>query len=81
MPSPSISTQFPPRGWLYISSLPVMEQAESTGVQVTPARFRFDIRSMRKVDKGKLFMTLVNATITVGGAFQVVGRVRVLCLT
>jgi len=81
LPNPADAFDYPPRGWLYVATQPVRQQAESTGVIVQVARFVFDIRSMRKIDKGKLFMTIVNSTITVGGAMEAVGRVRTLCLT
>jgi len=82
LPNPSITAgQYPPRGWLYVATQPVVQQAESTGIISHMARFVFDIRSMRKIDKGKLFLTVEQNNITVGGSMQMVGRVRVLCLT
>ena len=44
------------------------------------ARFQFDIRAMRKIDKGRLYIIMENTNITVGGAMQVTGFVRALCL-
>ena len=81
LPSPAIQADYPPRGWLYCGSQPVSHQAESTGVLRQMARFAFDVRSARKIDKGVLFMRAVNTNVTVGGAMQIVGRTRVLCLT
>ena len=81
LPRPDDGTNFPPRGWLYVASQPVSQQAESTGVISTVARFQADLRSMRKIDKGVLFMVITNTNITVGGAMQMTGRVRTLCLT
>ncbi len=81
LPKPSVNTDYPPRGWIYVASQPVWEKAESTGILHHAARFQIDIRAMRKIDKGILFMTMENANITVGGSMQVTGRVRALCLT
>ena len=84
LPSPSVDTEFPPRGWLYVSSQEVAEQLHgSTGesIQVTPARFSFDLRAMRKIDKGRLFLVMNNTNLVVGGAMTVTGRVRALCKT
>ena len=81
MPSPGADDEYPPRGWIYVASLPVKQQAESAGVIDAPARFIFDIRSMRKIDKGICYVIVKNDSIEVGGAMQVTGRIRVLCLT
>jgi len=81
LPDPSVDDQYPPRGWIYVNNKPVSQQAESTGVVNSVAHFEFDIRSMRKIDKGRLFMVMDQTNITVGGAMQIVGRVRALCLT
>jgi len=81
LPSPANDAQYPPRGWLYVNSQPVEQQAESTGVVNHMANFKFDVGAMRKIDKGRLFSTIANDNIVVGGAMRVVGRIRVLCLT
>jgi len=81
LPNPSDENQYPPRGWLYVSTQPVYQQAESTGVINAVARFQFDLRAMRKVDKGVLFLTMEQNNILVGGSMRIVGRTRVLCLT
>ena len=81
MPAPDDATEFPPRGWLYVASQPVSQQADAVGVISTRAHFKFDIRAMRKIDKGVLYVRLVNNNITVGGAMQITGRIRSLCLT
>jgi len=81
LPSPTAQDQYPPRGWLYAATLPVWEKAESTGVIHHAARFQFDLRAMRKIDKGVLFMVIEQNNVTVGGSMQLTGRTRVLCLT
>ncbi len=81
LPSPAVVTEFPPRGWLYVASRPVSQQAESTGVLNEIARFQFDLGAMRKIDKGILFCVFQNEDILTGGAVRVTGRIRVLCLT
>jgi len=81
LPSIDVTDEYPPRGWLYAASLPVWEKAESTGVISVVARFVFDLGAMRKIDKGILYLLMKNNNITIGGSMQVVGRVRVMCLT
>ena len=81
MPNPSNTpAEYPPRGWLYIHTLPVSQQAESVGVINNVARFVFDVKAMRKIDKGILFLTVEQNNIIVGGSMRMVGRVRALCL-
>ena len=81
LPQPGDPTEYPPRGWLYVNSKAVVQKAESTGVISRGAHFLYDGGAMRKIDKGTLFMRLEQENITVGGAMQVIGRVRVLCKT
>ena len=84
LPAPQIETEYPPRGWIYVASQPVTQILDAAGgvsIMDRPARFQFDIRAMRKIDKGILFFSIVQANITVGGAMQVTGRIRSLCLT
>ena len=80
-PAPDISTQYPPRGWLYADTQPVWSSADTVSDQIAIARFQFEIRSMRKIDKGILFIRMVNTNVVVGAAMRVTGRVRTLCLT
>ena len=81
LPNPSVQDDYPPRGWLFVDTKPVSQQAESTGVINEPVTFNFDLRAMRKVDKGRLFLSMVQDNVLVGGSMRVLGRTRVLCLT
>ena len=81
LPRPFNTTEYPPRGWLYVNTQPVVQSAEATGVLNHMAHFKFDVGAMRKIDKGVLFMTLEQFTLITGGAMQVLGRLRTLCLT
>jgi len=81
LPKPSAETEYPARGWLYCNSMPVSQQAESTGVLNTQAHYKFDLGGMRKIDKGILFLSLQQTDILVGGNMRVIGRVRALCKT
>jgi len=82
MPDPASDSSYPPRGWLWVATGYVGQAlTASTGVFNTNAVFKFDIRAMRKIDKGKLFLRAAQANINVGGAMELTGRVRVLCLT
>ncbi len=81
VPDPSSPTSFPPRGWLYVDTGYVGQALTSaTGVFNENAVFKVDLRAARKIDKGTLFLRIANTNINVGGAMEVVGRVRVLCL-
>jgi len=82
IPDPSVTNKYPPRGWLYVATQYVGQAlTTSTGMFSKNARFQFDIRSMRKIDKGRMFIRVANTNINVGGAMELTGRVRVLCLT
>ena len=80
LPSVSESDEYPPRGWLYIASKPV-SQASQDGVDRLNGVFQVDLRSMRKVDKGILYMSVHNVAVLGMEAIEISGRVRVLCLT
>ncbi len=81
-PSPAFTDQYPPRGWLYIATkVSRMFVITSTGLSTTFAEFKGDFRAMRKVDKGILYMEIVNNAVVATGAVAIYGRVRVLCLT
>ena len=83
LPSPLIDTEFPPRGWLYVSTKECWQfKAVNNEQQRANAIFNFDVRAARKIDKGRLFIRLINSDLE-GASFtvRVVGRVRTLCLT
>ena len=82
---PSVVTEYPPGGWLYVAELPAAQALPTGGTPVTmwrqDAHFHADIRAMRKVDKGKLYVNLENTTISGALTLFVIGRIRALCLT
>jgi len=85
LPDPNTAGDYPPRGWLYVSRQYV-EQALPTGGTPTAihrkdARFQFDIRAMRKIDKGVLFAIWRNTEFVAPSAMALTGRIRTLCLT
>jgi len=82
IPSPAVSDQYPPRGWLYVATSGVtVNTIQSTSPFIQNAEFHADLRAMRKVDKGVLFIAITNTAILGTATVDVVGRVRVLCLT
>ena len=84
VPDVDVDNEYPPRGWIYVETAGCYVNNDSATGESTiiPASFRADIRSMRRVDKGKLFMAIGSNDVTgVPGTLTVVGRVRVLCLT
>jgi len=84
VPDPNTSADTPARGWLWRDRL--AEWTDFTNNLYQGAFFfpevQFDVRSMRKVDRGKLIFTL-NKIVTLGVAhdMQMIGIIRVLCLT
>ncbi len=81
LPNPTQTDQYPPRGWLYVQAKAVRQVINPEGLVDHWATFEFDLRGARKVDKGTLFMIIEQDNITVGGAMQLVGRIRTLCKT
>ena len=84
LPSVASETEYPPRGWLYLDGTTCMNTIDATNqaIQMRPARFQFDVRAMRKIDKGILFMSIASRLGKGGGVTTLIsGRVRVLCLT
>ncbi len=81
MPDPS-KAEYPPRGWLYTASGVTWQTTTAEGVMMHPLRFQWDIRAMRKIDKGVPFMLLVSSIAKGAGVTTLVsGRVRTLCMT
>ena len=81
LPSPEVFTEYPPRGWLYVATLPVFSTQITVGYARTAVRFVADFGAMRKIDKGILFMSVANDGIFTKSDVDLWGRVRVLCLT
>ena len=85
LPDPTTTTEYPPRGWLYVATQPMVQTLPTGGTPVSIFRkepiFKFDLGAMRKIDKGTLFL-LVEQNV-IGGVLspRLMGRVRVLCLT
>ncbi len=83
MPDPRVSGDAPARGWLWRTS--VLLVYERVAGVVHSWRFpeeRFDVGSMRKVDKGKLVLIMYKTAID-GASFNISaeGLIRTLCLT
>ncbi len=78
LPNPAIETSYPPRGWLYVATLPAYMWAN---ISVLSAKFDADLHAMRKIDKGVLFIHAVHDSIVGVNALEFTGRARVLCLT
>ena len=83
LPDPTTESEYPPRGWLYVDRTSVLQTIPSTGgVWKRDGALKFDIRSMRKIDKGTLFMFVEQNDLDgSSSAVRMIGRVRVLCLT
>ena len=82
LPSPQFTAQYPPRGWLYVNTQSARTQSHgNTGPSVFPAKFTVDLRAMRKIDKGVLFLSVCNEAIFATQDVDIWGRVRVLCMT
>ena len=86
LPDPLTSTEYPPRGWLYIARRVVTQSLPTGGTPTAmyreTARFMFDLRAARKIDKGILFLHAVNTNFDgTDSTVSMIGRVRALCLT
>ena len=80
VPEADISTEYPPRGWLYATTRRILMDT-SIGTAFLP-EWEFDMRASRKLDKGILYLTLSNNNVIgAGQAVLITGRVRALCLT
>ena len=83
VPDANAAGEQPARGWLYVARR-VLYQAVDAGPldRFIYPQFRFDIGSQRKVDRGRLYMTIHNSSdLGASQSVRVTGRVRALCLT
>ena len=86
LPDVNNAADYPPRGWLYVARS-VVQQSLPTGGTVTAmwrerAHFKFDLRAMRKIDKGVLFAQWASTNVSgTSSSTSLMGRIRVLCLT
>ncbi len=78
VPDSNVETDRPARGWLWRSSLVILDDADNV---VPSMRVQADVRAKRRVDDGVPFLNMVNQDRT-GTAFtiRVTGIVRVLYL-
>ena len=83
IPSPNIVAEYPPRGWLYVATKQCWQfKGVSEGQQKKNAMFQADLRGMRKIDKGILYIHMVSIDQTpTSSAVDMVGRTRAFCLT
>jgi len=81
LPEPQFGIEYPPRGWLYVATKPARQMSVTTGFLQETAMFQADLRAMRKIDKGILFLAVQNNAIFGTGDVDLWGRVRALCLT
>jgi len=83
LPDADQSVEAPPRGWLWTTrTICIQDRLNTEPASRFVDQIEFDVRSMRKVDKGRLFLQMENNQAS-GTAFtvSVIGRVRVLCVT
>ena len=85
LPDPNTAGDYPPRGWLYVGRYLVQQSLPTGGTptamwRVMP-RIDLDLRTMRKVDKGRLFIIWRNTDVLGTQAIKLTGRVRTLCMT
>ena len=83
VPDPTITTEYPARGYLYVTTKWIAQSAgASTMQQSQQPAWDIDIGAMRKIDKGVLYVHAGNSLVD-GAAFtiRVGGRLRALCLT
>jgi len=81
LPDMNAVADYPQQGWLYVATQRVFKQAEAGILTILPAHFSVDLRAQRKVDRGVLFMSLLNIGNNGVDNVDWFGRVRALCLT
>ncbi len=83
IPNPSVATDFPINGWIFREQAILVNQQDSGTVEAWEMpEFHYDIRAARKVDRGILFVALVNEDLIAGTtAVKVAGMMRTLVLT
>ena len=86
LPDPDDSADYPPRGWLYVARRVVSQSIPTGGTPTAMWRkdavFAFDLRAMRKIDKGVLYLHVDSTNVDgTSSTTRMTGRVRVLCLT
>jgi len=85
LPDPRVAADSPARGWLWRGVM-MMSYQNPGGAEIQnwnfPGHVAFEVRSMRKVDRGILTF-IVSKTVIQGSAFDVdvSGLIRILCLT
>jgi len=81
VPEPDISTEYPIRGWLYKTNQWMIMPGAQSGKMMMPS-WHFDIRTMRKIDKGILYVAAGNNNVSgTADTILVGGLIRALCLT
>ncbi len=85
LPDMDAVADYPQNGWVYIATQLCYQSLPTGGTPTAmwrgDARFVFDIRAQRKVDRGVLFLSLLNVGVGSSTGMEVTGRVRALCLT
>ncbi len=87
IPDPDVAGDVPARGWLWRSTMIAVANSV-TGPPAHDVYFgttlEADVRAMRKVDRGKLYLVMRSGPTVVSGSYlptAVIGLVRTLCLT
>ena len=81
VPQPDQTDEYPARGWLYVATKVLFRGNLDTVGEVYPT-WEFDIRSMRKIDKGRLYLAAGNGLGDgTPSVIRFIGRIRALCLT
>ncbi len=81
LPDMNAVADYPQQGWVYIATAPVWRTSMAGAFVAESAHFKADIRAQRKVDRGVLFLSILNiGNIGLDSVF-LTGRVRALCLT
>jgi len=87
IPDPDVAADVPARGWLWRSTM-IAVGDHVTGPPAHDVYFgsvlENDIRAMRKVDRGKLYLVMRSGPTVISGSYlptAVIGIVRTLCLT
>ena len=81
LPDMNAVADYPQAGWVYVNTQVVYKYSDAEGNYQIPAHFKADIRGQRKVDRGVLYISILNIGINGSDNIDIFGRVRALCLT
>ena len=79
VPDPNTRDDQPQRGWVYRCRHEVLDELSGSALSIAPVIVNKDIRSMRKIENGELYLVINNSPVE-GTTFNVRTRGIIRCL-